>query len=64
MDSRALMYRLAPVRDGAAIYVQDGDDLVRLTTMQANIIMRSWVEAVGGAYTAQSYCDQRPAEDE
>ncbi len=58
------MYKLAPVRDGADIYVQDGDDLVRLTTMQANIIMRSWVEAVGGAYTAQSYRDLTPAKDE
>lgn len=55
MDNRALMLRLAPVRDGANIYVQDGDNLVRLTQMQANIIMRSWAEALGGAYVAQGF---------
>lgn len=58
------MYRLAPVRDGADIYVQEGDNLVRLTAMQANIIMRSWVEAVGGAYTAQSYRGLTTSKDE
>ena len=45
---------LQPIRRGADIFVTVAGQEVKLSPMQANLIMRAWVEAVGGAYVAQN----------
>jgi hypothetical protein len=43
---------LHPIREGADIYVEIGSERVKLSDMQANLILQAWAEAVGGAMVA------------
>ena len=46
---------LQPTRRGADIYVTVTGREVKLSSMQANLIMRAWTEAVGAALVAGAH---------
>ena len=43
---------LQPIRRGADIFVTMNGEEVKLSPMQANLIMQAWASAVGGALVA------------
>ncbi len=45
---------LHPIREGQGIYVEVDGKRIRLSPMQANLILQSWAEAVGGAMVFQA----------
>lgn len=45
---------LQPIRRGGDVFITLNGAEVKLSPMQANLIMRAWVEAVGAAYVAQN----------
>ncbi|MBN9046225.1 MAG: hypothetical protein J0H18_11235 [Rhizobiales bacterium] len=53
-DKAGLLGSLYPRRDGPNIYVDIGGERMSLSPMQANLILRAWAEAVGGAMVFQA----------
>lgn len=53
-DISAAIRDLQPIRRGDEIFITINGAEVKLSPMQANLIMRAWVEAVGGAYVARN----------
>jgi len=43
---------LQPIRRGDEIFITLNGEEVKLSPMQAQLIMRAWVEVVGGAFVA------------
>lgn len=43
---------LQPIRRGDEIFITINGEEVKLSPMQAQLIMRAWVEVVGGAFVA------------
>lgn len=43
---------LQPIRRGSEIFITLNGEEVKLSPMQAQLIMRAWVEVVGGAFVA------------
>lgn len=53
-DISAAIRDLQPIRRGDEIFITINGAEVKLSPMQANLIIRTWVEAVGGAYVARN----------
>jgi lysophospholipid acyltransferase (LPLAT)-like uncharacterized protein len=51
-DISAAIRDLQPIRRGDEIFVTVDGEEVKLSPMQAQLIMRAWVEVVGGAFVA------------
>ncbi|MBA8838360.1 hypothetical protein FHW03_001660 [Ochrobactrum sp. RH2CCR150] len=55
---------LQPTRRGGDIYVSIAGREVKLSPMQANLIMRAWAEAVGAALVADAHSSVSVTADE
>ena len=53
-DISAAIRDLQPIRRGDEIFITINGAEVKLSPMQANLNMRTWVEAVGGAYVTRN----------
>ncbi|WPM80929.1 hypothetical protein R5W60_04310 [Brucella pseudintermedia] len=51
-DISAAIRDLQPIRRGDEIFITLNGEEVKLSPMQAQLIMRAWVEVVGGAFAA------------
>ena len=51
-DISAAIRDLQPIRRGGEIFISINGAETRLSPMQAQLIMRAWVEVVGGAFVA------------
>ncbi|MPR61295.1 hypothetical protein D7027_05625 [Ochrobactrum intermedium] len=51
-DISAAIRDLQPIRRGDEIFITLNGEEVKLSPMQAQLMMRAWVEAVGGAFVA------------
>ena len=52
LDISAAIRDLQPIRRGSEIFISINGAEVKLSPMQAQLIMRAWVEVVGGAFAA------------
>ncbi|WP_114216687.1 hypothetical protein [Ochrobactrum sp. 3-3] len=59
-DISAAIRDLQPIRRGDEIFITLNGEEVKLSPMQAQLVMRAWVEVVGGAFVAKSNHYVRP----
>jgi hypothetical protein len=51
-DRTALIRSLQPIREGNDIYVEVNGERLKLSPMQASLILQAWAAAVGGALSS------------